>query len=366
MATKLIKCFVAMAFGEDDCDAIYDNQIHHTLKSLNISPIRVDRKEPKDDLNVYIIRMLKESDFALADLTYARPSVYYEAGFAERKIPVVYTSRKDHLSRSQEDECLRVHFDLEMKKIIAWSDPDDITFSKRLKKRINYAIRLIKQQKKEDELLKKDQQAFSTLSIKSRINKIGAEFQCKLKAKRYWTESLVQLNIRVVRHLLPLEVLIGAKMINKTCHLCVVLVTDSITKNEILKTLARINGAVLVSSDQNIDLFEEKYYFCSLRRVPASRFLSVLPNAKPLKAPGSFYLRSKYDSRLEITRKIYIRSISPIESALSMKEIIEECVSTLPDEKTNRNTSLSAYRSGGISDGYKISFSKKPTPKKTK
>lgn len=78
-------------------------------------PIRVDRKQHRDDLNNFIRRMIKECDIVLADLTYTRPSVYYEAGFAERFSPVVYTVRTDHLSRSQPDEQLRVHFDLEMK-----------------------------------------------------------------------------------------------------------------------------------------------------------------------------------------------------------------------------------------------------------
>jgi hypothetical protein len=118
MKSRQINCFVAMAFGHKDCDKIYDSKILPILRELRLFPIRVDRRQHRDDLNNYIIRMIKNSNIVIADLTYARPSVYYEADFAERISSVVYTVRKDHLSRSQKDESLRVHFDLQMKKII--------------------------------------------------------------------------------------------------------------------------------------------------------------------------------------------------------------------------------------------------------
>jgi hypothetical protein len=34
--------------------------------------------------------------YCSADLRYARPSVYFEAGYAERSVPVIYTVRRDH------------------------------------------------------------------------------------------------------------------------------------------------------------------------------------------------------------------------------------------------------------------------------
>ena len=113
-----------MAFGHRDCDKVYNNHIVKVLRGMSIEPVRVDRRQHKDDLNIYIIRTLKEAEIAIVDLTYARPSVYYEAGFAERNIPVIYTVRKDHLNMSQTDDRLRVHFDLTMKKIITWSNSE--------------------------------------------------------------------------------------------------------------------------------------------------------------------------------------------------------------------------------------------------
>jgi hypothetical protein len=72
-------------------------------------------------------------------VTYARPSVYYEAGFAEREIPVIYTVRRDHLALRVDDEfgVFRVHFDLLMKNLIDWTDPSDQTFVARLARRVD-------------------------------------------------------------------------------------------------------------------------------------------------------------------------------------------------------------------------------------
>ena len=63
---------------ETYCDIIYAEKIFPTLKSLGLNPIKVDNRQHREDLNVFIINMLEQSEIALVDLTYARPSVYYE------------------------------------------------------------------------------------------------------------------------------------------------------------------------------------------------------------------------------------------------------------------------------------------------
>src|SRR5262249_50457195 len=113
-ATRNPRCFVAMAFDHNDTDAVYDLLIKPTLQRNGIVPIIVNRRQSNDDLNKQIIELLDGSDFCIADLTYARQSVYFEAGYAQRKSPVIYTVRRDHLKRGQPDD-LRVHFDLQMK-----------------------------------------------------------------------------------------------------------------------------------------------------------------------------------------------------------------------------------------------------------
>jgi hypothetical protein len=134
-----MKCFVAMAFGSGDTDALFSSVIQPVLKAKNVEARRVDRIEHNDDIDDRIVAEIAAADFVLADLTYARPSVYYEAGFAERMLPVIYTVRKDHLNDAVDDpyRMWRVHFDLQMKNVIAWSSPDDGGFATRLAARID-------------------------------------------------------------------------------------------------------------------------------------------------------------------------------------------------------------------------------------
>jgi nucleoside 2-deoxyribosyltransferase len=132
-----------MAFGRDDTDALYDQIIAPTLRSMKVKPVRIDRVEHNDDIDDRIVQGLLEADFVLADLTYARPSVYFEAGFAQRNVPVIYTVRKDHFQSKTDDPYgnFRVHFDLQMKNIIGWGGQQDAGFRKRLKARLNIVIR---------------------------------------------------------------------------------------------------------------------------------------------------------------------------------------------------------------------------------
>lgn len=130
-----LKCFVASALDYPDVDAIYDRAIRQVIKDLKIGVYRVDRVDHNDDIDDRIFAMLDDSDLCIADLTYARPSVYYEAGYAfGGDKPVVYIARKDHLDKKAEDN-RRVHFDLQMKNIIAWTSPDE-AFKQKLRRRV--------------------------------------------------------------------------------------------------------------------------------------------------------------------------------------------------------------------------------------
>jgi hypothetical protein len=126
-----------MAFDHADSDAVFE-KIKQTLNGVSVQAIRVDRVEHNDDIDDRIIAEIKGSDLALADLTYARPSVYFEAGFAQRCIPVIYTVRRDHFRPRSDDPNgnFRVHFDLQMKNIIGWRTPNDEQFQTRLRARI--------------------------------------------------------------------------------------------------------------------------------------------------------------------------------------------------------------------------------------
>src|SRR5512144_3286136 len=122
-----MKCFIASAFGHDDIDAIYDHCIVPTLRKLSVAPLRVDRVKHNEDIDNKIFELLDSADFVIADLTYARPSVYYEAGYAAGKSkPVVYIAKHDHFKARGDDLYgnFRVHFDLQMKNIISWTVPE--------------------------------------------------------------------------------------------------------------------------------------------------------------------------------------------------------------------------------------------------
>ncbi len=117
-----LKCFVACAFGFTDVDAIYDSVIDPVARELDIQLLRVDRIEHNLDIDDKILLLMDESDLCIADLTYARPSVYFEAGYMEgRGKPVVFTCRSDHFpdhirfNLEDSSDNLRVNFDLQWK-----------------------------------------------------------------------------------------------------------------------------------------------------------------------------------------------------------------------------------------------------------
>ena len=73
-----------MAFDRPDTDALFA-VMKRALKPLGIVPRRVDRIEHNDNIDQKIISELTEAALVIADLTYARPSVYFEAGYAQRE-----------------------------------------------------------------------------------------------------------------------------------------------------------------------------------------------------------------------------------------------------------------------------------------
>jgi nucleoside 2-deoxyribosyltransferase len=328
-----------MAFGHTDCDQIYSNYIRPILRKMHVEPIRVDTRQHRDDLNNYIIRMLKKSDIALADLTYARPSVYYEAGFAERQIPVIYTARKDHLSRAQADDRLRVHFDLEMKKIVYWLDLNDKTFAKRLRQRVNYLIDPLKQKMKNDSRIERDRRKFLALSIVDRCKIINKTFASKLKNKHFWVMPLRNIDISRAWSLDPAEVEIAAKIVDRKCVMCFILSAESITGKNIQYAFNHVNGSDMVKHLNQADKYEEHYYFCSLRKLPESRLTAIFPNARPLNELHSFMLIRK-KTLYSKQRRVYLHLLSPIDSICDIQNEIDLLVSRHSNKKSNKSISI--------------------------
>ncbi len=333
MAQKRLKCFIAMAFGRNDCDAVYIKFILPTLRDLGITPIRVDRREHRDDLNNYIIRMLREADFVLGDLTYARPSVYYEVGFAEREIPVVYTARADHLSRAQQDDRLRVHFDLEMKKIVKWRNVNDKSFPKRLRQRIAYLIRPLIRTIQIDKKLEKDREDFRSLSVRDRLKVIQDYFLYRLRSKRFWVRHLQHFGLEISNYYEDHGIL-GIIALKKTARkfiCCTVLAGQSFSKSHIEHSIRWVNANRFVrNGKESISEYINIHCFCCLGNLPESRLTEVFPNAKPLDKKGAFLIERVWD------HKDYIHFVPSINSRYQLAEFGGSFIDSLDTSKGER------------------------------
>jgi hypothetical protein len=155
-----------MAFGADDTDHIYDGAIVPVLRSEGVAPVRVDRREHNRNINDVIMEELKRSDFVVADLTYARPSVYFEAGFGERAGAVIYTVRADHLKGTGD---MRVHFDVSMRNIIAWNSATDAKFAPRLRRRVRHVLKPLRAERKQVEERRVREAAFAALPSRKQV-----------------------------------------------------------------------------------------------------------------------------------------------------------------------------------------------------
>lgn len=182
-----LKCFVAMAIERDETEAVYDSLIAPTLKDKSVRAVRVDRIEHNEDIDNKIISEIETSDFMVADLTFARPSVYFEAGYAQRQVPVIYTARKDHLSGKADDQFgnFRVHFDLRMKNIIPWSSPEDKNFAARLAKRVIHVTAPILRERVLEEKTKQADEEFASRSVRERTDEILAFAKRTLRNASY-------------------------------------------------------------------------------------------------------------------------------------------------------------------------------------
>lgn len=188
MNRKNLKCFVAMRIGEKDTDLMYHDLIRPTLKKMGIDARHVADVEHNENIDDKILKLLKERDFVIADLTYARPSVYYEAGYAESLgKKVVFTCRADHFKATYDSKYgeLKVHFDLQMKNIIPWTSPGDKKFAKKLMKRVNHVVKPLLTQIRESGEEQNAVNFFAQRPLRDRIEEIRTICQKKALADGY-------------------------------------------------------------------------------------------------------------------------------------------------------------------------------------
>lgn len=260
-------CFIAMAFGIQDTDEFYEKQLLPVLKRCEIRPIIINRHQSNDDLNVQIFDQLRKADFCIVDLTYARQSVYFEAGYAQsREIPVVYTVRRDHLNKGQPDD-RRVHFDVQMKPIITWDGLDDEDFGKRLEQRIRATF--LTEWNKNKETNKKyeiAEEEFKKLPTLVRSGLIRKETIRILRKERYidWdiypyfyghSNGVDQPKERIYSGLYNHS--FGYKVNNRDLYLVLVHSFASPSKGELLHLQDRLNGRLSFTSNIQ-DLISKK------------------------------------------------------------------------------------------------------------
>lgn len=184
---RKIRCFVAMAFGKPDTDLIYDQYISKAIQEAEMIPVRVDKIIHNERIDFKIRESIEKADVVVADLTYARPSVYWEAGYAERKVPVVYTCRSDHFQPQTNDKIgdLQVHFDLRNANIITWTRTGNKQFKENLRKRLIHVTLSLREEIEKDSNLRLEREKFSIVSSEQRCNLVSSQTPSFLKQQGF-------------------------------------------------------------------------------------------------------------------------------------------------------------------------------------
>lgn len=136
--------FVAQAF-RPEIEKIYKDVFEPITKKFNLTSILISDVEMKETIDNAILDQITQSRFIICDLTYARPSVYFEAGYTTGKgFKIFYTCRRDHNSDDERfnADVNKVHFDVRNRKI-TWWEPDKLEdFKNELSERINVYLNL--------------------------------------------------------------------------------------------------------------------------------------------------------------------------------------------------------------------------------
>jgi len=181
-----------MAFGHEDTDHWYKSTLKPLLRKHGLDPRRVDLITHNDNVDKRILQELGEADLVVADLTYARPSVYFEAGHAHgRELPVVYTARSDHLSPFAKSDELRVHFDLLMRNIIDWKQPGDQSFIRRMEQRLTLVTSPLRKDRAERKRKSDAAKAFAAMSQADQLKGVIAQVEKLGQRHRFSTRTFL-------------------------------------------------------------------------------------------------------------------------------------------------------------------------------
>jgi nucleoside 2-deoxyribosyltransferase len=122
--------FVAMSFDKS-LDAAWTDGLKLGIEDCDYTALRVDAKEHNEKICDFIVAEIRKSKFLVADFSLHRQGVYFEAGLMiGLGRPVIFTCRKDELSKA--------HFDTRQYNHIEWEAPAELR--ERLKRRIQATI----------------------------------------------------------------------------------------------------------------------------------------------------------------------------------------------------------------------------------
>lgn len=122
--------FVAMRFS-DETSQLREGGIKAAIRRAGYRTTLIDEVEHLDHIDDEIIARIRRCRFLVADLTFQRQNVYYEAGFAQGLgTPVIWTCSK------REIEANAPHLDVRQYALVAWSNETLNDFATKLTARI--------------------------------------------------------------------------------------------------------------------------------------------------------------------------------------------------------------------------------------
>lgn len=167
-----------MAFGHADTDNCYDKLIKPVIAAIpaDFTLRRLDRINHNNEITDKLREEMRKGDLCIADLTYARPSVYFESGYMEgQRKPCIYTCRADHLRKNSPEE-LSVHFDLQNKNIIPWEAKGvNKDFKRKLKDRLQLVSAPILADRETTERLAVERSKWKARSVSARNTAVTKE-----------------------------------------------------------------------------------------------------------------------------------------------------------------------------------------------
>lgn len=114
------QAFVAMRFN-DEMFGVYDVAIQPAIYEAGFDPFIVARADNNNAIDDEIIAAIRRSRFVVADLSYTRTAVFFEAGYGlGHGLDVIWMVREDHFDQMKE------HFDTRQYPYIIWKDAADL------------------------------------------------------------------------------------------------------------------------------------------------------------------------------------------------------------------------------------------------